>query len=67
MQNDEWVIDLDAWALDFPDPVEGDHNGGKDVREPPPGLPRRDELPGSEDDVDPEDGGGRVEKHSTCR
>ena len=62
MQNDEWTIDLDAWAIDFPDSVGGDHSGRNDVREPPPAVPRSDELPGTEDDVDPEDGGGRIEK-----
>lgn len=64
MQNDESTIDLDTWALDFPDPVEGDHNGSKEVREPPPGVSRSEELPGTEDDVDPEDGGGRLERHT---
>jgi hypothetical protein len=71
MHNDEatidTTIDIDAWTIDFPGPKEGDHNGSNDVREPPLGVSRSDQLPGTGDDVDPEDGGGRIEKHTGAR
>jgi hypothetical protein len=64
MHNDEWTIDIDDWTYDFPGPKQADHDASNEVREPPPDIPRRDELPGTEDDVDPEDGGGRIEKRT---
>jgi hypothetical protein len=48
--------------IDPPGPGEGGHEGGEDVREPPLPAPGKDDLPGRDDDVDPEDGGGTIKK-----
>ncbi len=47
-----------------PDSNEGDPSGNDDVREPLVPVPGSDQLPGPDDDVDPEDGGGHIKKQT---
>ena len=47
--------------IDPPGPGEGGTGHG-DVREPPQPQPARVDLPSEDDDVEPEEDGGRIEK-----